>query len=310
MQLFWFILHHNILPIFYIIFLGFLLAKKFNIDSQTISKIYFNIFLPAIVLVKIYETDIKADFTIAIVFGFLFVAGLWLLSLLITKFRNYKPPLANAFKNSVMFYNSGNYALPLIALVFHDSSWSGYAISVQVMIIIVQTLTTNTWGFYNAGRGSLGIQECLKLILKMPSVYALALAFLLKTIPYDFTEFSMWRAVVFLADGFVAVSLLAVGIQLSSIQLKLNNPEVYIASFTRLLGGPALAAVLIKLLGISGIMAEVLFISSAVPSAALTALIAKEFNNETEFATQVVLVTTLLSCITLTLVIYFSPFIN
>lgn len=56
-------------------------------------------------------------------------------------------------------------------------------------------------------------------------------------------------------------------------------------------------------------MAQVLFISSSVPSAVSTALIAVEFNNEPDFASQVVMTGTLMSAVTVTAVIYLSKII-
>jgi predicted permease len=56
-------------------------------------------------------------------------------------------------------------------------------------------------------------------------------------------------------------------------------------------------------------MSKALLISSAVPSAINSALIAVEFDNEPDFASQVVITTTLFCSISLTIVIYLSNII-
>jgi hypothetical protein len=56
-----------------------------------------------------------------------------------------------------MFYNLGNFSLPLIALVFGETSLATYTISVQIRVLLVQTLITHIVDFYNAGRGQMFI---------------------------------------------------------------------------------------------------------------------------------------------------------
>ncbi len=62
MEVFSYILLNNISPIFLIIFLGYLLAKKFKLDLNSLSKIYFYFFVPALMFVKLYETKISVEF--------------------------------------------------------------------------------------------------------------------------------------------------------------------------------------------------------------------------------------------------------
>ncbi|MEJ6950731.1 AEC family transporter [Natronospora cellulosivora (SeqCode)] len=118
-----------------------------------------------------------------------------------------------------------------------------------------------------------------------------------------------WPSLEYLQNGLIPVALLTLGTQLYRTKFSFKNKDVYIASITRLLGGPILAFLLLNLMGIDGVMAQVLFISSSVPSAVNTALIAVEFNNEPDFASQVVMTSTLLSAITLTIVIYLSQYL-
>ncbi|GAB6099528.1 AEC family transporter [Halanaerocella petrolearia] len=309
MKIFLFILFNNIAPIFLIISLGYLLSKKFNLDIDSLSKLNFYVFVPALTLVKIYETEIDTDLLKVILYAVIFLGVLMAVSSFIARLKGYSMSQTNAVKNSVMFYNSGNFALPLITLVFADSSHSSYAVSIQIMVLLVQSLFTNTLGFYNAGRGQMHYKETIKKILCMPPAYAILVAVILKSIPYDFTQFFLWPAVNYMKNGLVPVALLALGVQLSLTKYDFKNLDVYLTTLVRLIGGPILAYLLILVLGIDGVMAQVLLISSSVPSAVSTALIAVEFDNEPDFASQVVLTTTLLSAFTLTGVIFISQHI-
>jgi predicted permease len=306
LAIFTFILVKNILPVFIIIFLGYLLSRKFNLDIVTLSKLNFYIFVPALIFDKVYQTDISLQFMQVIIFGVVILILMAGIAWLISRILGHTTAMASALSNSVMFYNSGNFGLPLIMLVFGDTNYTTYAVSIQIVILIIQSLTTYSVGFFNAGRGQLHYRDTFKKILTMPAIYSVLLAFLLKLVNVDITKLFFWPAIEYMKDGLVPVALLTLGTQLSHTRFVLKNWDVYIASLTRLLGGPLLAYILLKIMGIEGVMAQVLFISSSVPTAVNTALIAVEFKNEPDFASQVVMTSTILSAVTLTIVIYLS----
>ncbi len=232
-----------------------------------------------------------------------------LISRVLSLIRGYSVSMTNALTNSLILYNSGNFGLPLVILVFRDTPYFEYAVSIQIIILMVQNLATNTLGFYFAGRGQLELKENFKKIMRLPSIYAIILAFIMKYLPYDLRDFFIWPAIEYAQDGLVPVALLALGTQLYYARFTYSDIDVYIASFVRLIGGPFLAFFLIKLMGITGVMAQALLVSSSVPTAINTALIAVEFNNEPDFASQIVLTTTILCSITLVGVIYLSNYL-
>lgn len=306
MNVFSFIVLNNITPILLIIFFGYLMEKKFQLDVQSFSKANFYVFIPALIFIKLYETDMQFEFVRILIFGIIFVLILNFIANLIAHFRNLDDSKLNALKNSIMFYNSGNFGLPLIILVFDGLP---QAVAAQIMILMVQNFVTNTLGFYNAGRGQMNYKDSIRHILKMPAIYAAIAGIFLKFIPVDLENIFLWTSLEYLAEGLVPVALLTLGIQISLANLDFGDIDVYLAVSIRLLGSPVLAFILIYFLRIEGIMAQVLFISSSVPSAVNTALIAVEFKNKPDYASQVVMITTLLSAFTLTGVIYFSSII-
>ncbi len=309
MKFFTFIILNNIAPLFIIIYLGYLLTSKFKLDIYTLSKLNFYIFVPALVFVKVYQTEINHEFLSALLFGILILCSLALLGWIISKMMGHKVSVSTSLSNSIMFYNSGNFGLPLIILVFNDTPYASYAVSVQIMILIVQNFTTNTIGFFNAGRGQMDYLDSIKKILKMPAIYCISLAVIFNLLKIDLTNFFFWPSIDYMKNGLIPIALLSLGTQLYHTKFNLKNKDVYIASLTRLLGGPLLAYLLLNIMGIDGVMAQVLFISSSVPSAVNTALIAVEFDNEPDFASQVVMTSTIMSSITLTIVIYLSQYL-
>jgi len=314
MSVFLFILTNNILPIFTLIFVGYLIHKKFQIDILSLTKLNFYVFVPAFTFVNLYETDIPLDM-IKVLSGAVILLGInMLLGTLITGLKKHDKSLKYAFKNALMFYNSGNIGIPLIILVFSSppfvvdgqTPYLTLALTAQIMVLIVQNLALNTLGFINANNANMHFKDSLFQILKMPTIYAVPLALLLKLIPYDMTGFPLWPALNYARNGLVPIALITLGVQLSRTTFKLADRDVYIAVILRLIGGPVIAFVIAKILGLEGVLGQVFFISSAVPTAVNTALIAVECDNHPDFASHVVMLSTLLSSITLVLVIYFA----
>jgi predicted permease len=237
-----------------------------------------------------------------------------LLSRVIAKVRKYDVGLTNAFKNSIIFNNSGNIGVSLVTLIFGSAPYiiNGQkpyltqALAVQIIILMFVNLTLNTVGFYNAGSANMKLKDSLKKIFSMPSIYAIPAAFLLKLVKYDMTATPLWPALVYVKDGLVPMSLITLGVQLSKTKFDFRDINVHTAVFIRLIVGPVLAFLFIHLFGFTGVTAQTVFIAYSVPTAVNTALIAVEFNNNPDFASQVVVVSTVFSAVTLTLAVFMA----
>ncbi|MFY9177167.1 MAG: AEC family transporter [Caldicoprobacterales bacterium] len=311
------IINNNIIPIFILIFLGFALNKKFKIDINTLTKANFYIFVPVFVFTNIYATKIPLEMLKVLFFAILVLIFNVIIGNLISAKMSYDTGKKFAFLNSILFYNSGNVGVPLITLVFSSTPYIidgttpylNLALTTQITVLVVQNITTNTFGFFNAGRATLHWKDSIKNILTMPVIYAIPCALVLKLLPYDLTENPIWIGLEYVRNGMISIALITLGVQLSRTKFQIGNKDAYMAASIRLLGGPVIAFVLIKLMGFSGIIAQALMISTSVPTAVNSALIAVEYNNHPDFASQTVLITTVFSAITLSLVIYLSRII-
>jgi len=314
LQIFLSIITSSIIPIFLLISLGFLMDKKFKLDSNTLTKMNFYVFVPAFTFVNISLTDISINLVrviiltvVLLLLNFLFSTGFGRLLRLPYKTRK-------AFENSVMFYNSGNIGLSLMTLVFSSpvfmingtAVFLELAISVQVMTLLVQNLTVNTIGFINSGGEGMTLKKGVGSVLRMPTIYAVSLAIFLKFVPFDLTVTPVWSALMFLRHGLIPVSLIAIGAQLSKTKINLKLKTPYIAVACRLLGGPAIAFGLIHLFGFEGVMAQAIFIASSTPTAINSALLSLEAKGDSDFAVQTVTMSTLFSAITMTTVVYLA----
>lgn len=314
MNIFLSIILNSIIPIFLLICLGYIIDKKFRLDMNTLTKINFYLFVPAFSFVNIYTTDISIDLIRVIILTVIMLAINFIFGAGIGKLLKLPKKTTKAFENSVMFYNSGNIGVSLITLVFSNAPfivngeavYLKIALSVQVMTLLVQNLTTNTLGFINSGGEGMTVKSGIIRVLKMPPLYAITCAVLFKFVPFDFTVTPFWSVLDFLRNGLVSVALVTLGVQLAKTRINLKIKTPYIAVFCRLIGGPAAALVLIKLFGFEGIMAQAVFIASSTPTAVNTALLSAECKGDSDFAVQTVTISTLFSAVTMTTVVYLA----
>lgn len=303
MNLFGYIFWNNVLPLAVVVAVGILMQRLFKLDIRTLSKLNFYLFSPVVIFRLLYETDISAQlFGQVILFLLVFGAAQYLLAEGVARMRGHRGGMKVAMRNSVLFYNSANYGLPLNQLVFRGDP---YTQSVQILIMMAQSLLPNTYGIYSINALRFGWRQTLKVIAAMPVVYAIPLAIGMHAGGVGLPSF-LYTPLNYVADGFFGFALFTLGAQLGSMAWTITRKvalDVSLATVMRLAGGPVLAWLATLALGIDGMLAAALIVSSAVPSSLSSVLLAVEFDNEPEFASQVVLVSTLLSMVSVTLVI-------
>lgn len=107
-------------------------------------------------------------------------------------------------------------------------------------------------------------------------------------------------SVELLANASIPMVMVVLGMQLAGISIKnMDWSKVSYASIVRLIASPAIAFVLTLFLPMSDLMASVLIVSAAMPSAATTTIYAVQFDSKPELVSSITLMTTLLSVITI-----------
>ncbi|WP_411682338.1 AEC family transporter [Clostridium thailandense] len=314
MSIFLFILGNNIIPVFLLIGFGFIISKKFDLSVFTLSKLNFYLFVPGFIFSYLYTAKLSPQMFNILFFCILYLIVNDLIARIVSRIRKYDLGQTNAFKNSIMFNNTGNIGVSIITLIFGNAPfvikgktpYLGQALTIQIIILMFMNITMYTIGFYNAGRGKLDIKDSMRQIFSMPSIYIIPLALVLKYTKVDITSTPIWHTLEYVKDGLVPIALITLGVQLSKTEFDFKNINVNIAVFIRLILGPILASILICAFGFFGVIAQTLFISFSVPTAVNTALIAVECDNNQSFASQEVMVSTIFSCITLTSSIYLA----
>ena len=222
-----------------------------------------------------------------------------------------------------MFYNSGNYGLPLAALAFPGDGGTGAAApasrdgaAVQAFVVFAMNILTFTVGLTiaasaGAGDWSDGVMTFLRLPM-LPTVAAALLArWWLQGDPGRQLPVAIAKSAEYLADGLVPMALVTLGAQLA------DNPRwprwrpVGMVLVLRLVFGPVQMAALLygfHLLGWpragpvgpDGWPAASLILTAGVPTAVNTLLMILEVGGDADLAADSVFWTTVASCVTMT----------
>lgn len=291
-------------PILVLLVIGVVLQKKFQFNLKAMSQLISYCFMPVAVFLNIYETSVQMSVLGQVaLFITLFIGSQMIISHYMAKFLGLDRKESAVFKNSVVLINSGNYGIPVAQMVF---AMQPIGVAIQVIMVIFQNMTTYTYGLYNLISTTKSGAEIVRDFLKMPIVHALVLGVLLNLMNIDIPQ-TFRIPLDHISDGFVAMALITLGAQLAQIELKtIINKTILISCFTRLIVGPSIALLVIYLLGIDGVVAQSLLIASSFPTSRNSSSLALEYDVESNSAAQTVLLSTIVSCLTVTFVIYLS----
>jgi predicted permease len=268
---------------------------------NTLSKLNFYIFVPAITFVMIIDTTLSSGLIVRIssfllvLTSLLFAAG-WIAS----SFGRFKALRPLVVSNSI-FNNCGNYGIPLVTFAFQPDP--GMAVAVIALLIVLQNLLTFTIGLWlfdrKPGRSLL---RSVTGILKVPVLWAVALGWLLQSTSLKVPD-NLMMPMRYLADGLIPLALITLGVQLSR-SMKLTDPAaVSLMTGLRLLLAPVAAFLLLPLFGFDAEIRRILIVASGLPSAVNVFILAEEYKRRPDIASQTVFWSTLVSVVTVSVLL-------
>lgn len=291
------------LPIVVLAAFGIILDKKFQLNLNTLVQLNIHVFVPGFIFVKVMESGSQPSlFPPAQIIGFTLsvIAATYVIGVILSRCLKWDSKLSRSFFLSTMFYNCGNWGIPMMALAYPDSGPS-----IHVYVLLTMNLSTFTLGMIIASGGKKNsFLDILKGLLRLTPVYAISLGIFCKNMNIPVTEWKfVWVPLKYLDDGLVAVALVTLGVQLSQTRPPKLNKPLSLGLIVRLIGGPAIAYGLTLIWGIHGVSAAVLVLGAAAPTAINTALLAHHLNADSRFASAVVFYSTCIAIFSVTLIL-------
>jgi malate permease and related proteins len=292
------ILTTDILPIFIVVGIGFLLARHAGLTPKPLSSVTFNALAPCLVFnllvtssISVFDFGRMAFFTVALTV----VMGL-LARTAAVPFHFERPALAG-FLLVTMFSNSGNFGLPVVLFAFGRE-----ALTFATVYFVTSSILTYTVGVFLAASGRRSVAEALLGVTRVPTIYAVVAATIVLSLRVRM-PLTIMRPIQMLSDASLPMMILILGMQLEGIKHPRRPLAVATAVALSLLASPLAAFTLATAMGFTGPAFQAGVLQASMPAAVITTVLALQFDLDPEFPAAVVFASTLLSPLTVTLMI-------
>ncbi len=284
-----------LLPVFFIVGIGYFLGKKkSDIDTTFITNYSANFGAPALFIFAITSSGVTYDvfseyFIYSIIALSCFaITGVIFLFFMKKDISRELPPF--------FLPNTGNMGIP-ICLFAYGSLGMGVAAAISSLVVLLH-FTVN---IFLASK-----KFDIKIILKSPSTYAVVIAVAFLYFNLEMPKFVL-NTVMLLGYTMIVLILMSLGVSLTQMKV-FSLKSSLISSVGRVIVGPIIGFALIEIFSLSGFAAGVLLIQSSMPSAILTYLIASMYSPKeiVDNISSMIVVSTLMSLITIPIIVFIA----
>jgi malate permease and related proteins len=288
----------DLLPVFAIAGVGFVLARFAGVQVQAVSRLTFHALAPALVfnILATSTADSGQVGRMTLFYALVALSAATMARLVAIPLRLDRRALT-AFLLVVICSNSGNYGLPVTLLAFGRE-----ALTFASVYFVASSMFTYTGGVFLAASGKRSVRDALLGVARIPAVYGAAAALLTLSMGIRLPG-GVMAPVTLLSDAAVPMMILVLGMQLERASRPERPAVVAAAVMVSLVLTPVVALGIAYLVGLQGDALRAGVLQTSMPTAVITTILAVEFDVLPDFVTSVVFVSTLLSPLTVTLMI-------
>jgi len=287
-----------VLPVFLVAGLGFIVEKRLHPPIAPFNQVVLYVLMPAFVFTSLLAIDFRSEEPIKItLFAFLLAIAMLAVAFVIARAARLDRPTSSALMLTAAFPNLGNYGLSVVLLAYGREG-----VTIGAVLLAVQSLYGITLAIFIASSGHASLLRSLREVFRQPMIYAVAAAlfFNLTRIPVPGFVNS---ALALPSQAAIPLMLLVLGMTFASTSRIEQLRLVSVAAVTRLVIGTLVGWGLTIALGIDDVARDVLIVGASMPTAVFTILTATQFDARPRFVTDVVVVSTLASIVTVTAVL-------
>ena len=286
-------LFETIFPVFFVIAIGYFLGKKNpNLDTSFITNYAANFGTPSLIIFALTSTGVTfAIFAEYFIYALILlinfgIVGIIFLILMKKDYIRELPPF--------ILPNTGNMGIP-ICLFAYGKLGMGVAAAISSLVVFLH-FTLNVF---------LAKKEFdFIVVLKSPSFYAILIIVAFLYFEIDMPQFVL-NTVMLLAYTMIVLILMSLGIALTQMKI-FSFKSAFISSIGRVIVGPIIGFILIKIFNLSGFAAGVLLIQSSMPSAILCYLVASMYSPKevVDNISSMIVLSTIMSLITVPIIVF------
>jgi predicted permease len=289
---------HDIVPILIVIGLGYVFARLTRPELRTLSRLTFYIFSPCLVFVSLVESNIAGGEIAQIAASVVAITlTMGVLAFMAARALRLTPRQTSGFVLAVMFVNAGNYGLGVNRLAFGPEVESR-----AVIYFVTSSVLVYTGGVLIAKGFAGGWRGAIKQLVRLPHIYALGLALLIRTQSWTVPQ-PLLEGLRIPAQAAIPLMLVLLGAQLANATVGQYWRPAVVGSTLSLIVAPLVAFGVVQVLNLGMLTRQAVVLEASMPAAVVSTLIATEFDAEPQLVTSTVVLSTLASPFTLSLII-------
>ncbi len=294
------IFYSNLATVGLIVLLGFALGKKHWIVEHTnrqITEILLSVAMPAALFMTFprkFDYASLNDFLAGLVGGLFVFLALIIISRLLFRPKNLHSR-AHSHQFAFVFNNASFLGYPLVYALFGESMLMAYC-----GFSVVFNISLFSYGIYLFEKRI--SRETLKKVVFNPNIIAILLGFLVFISPYDIPIPGFIDDFLGYIGGVMTpLSLICIGYLLSRANLLgiWQKKRLFITCGLQLILGPILTLGVVSLLGLPAHVKVMLVLLQSLPTATTLGLFSEKYGGDVVEASEIVMISTFMSVITL-----------
>ncbi|MBN2645290.1 MAG: AEC family transporter [Desulfuromonadaceae bacterium] len=291
-----------IVPVFVIVFCGFLLERYGRIELEPLTTSSLYLFAPALTLSALLRHPLQSQLLGDVLFYMLaYLVIMLVLSASVGRLLGCDGDSRRALSLSSSMMNIGNFGLPLTWFAFGEAG-----VPIAIVVFVIFSLPLGSLAIIIAQGEGANWRTAIVNSLKIPIFHAAALAMLLQAFSIQLPPMVL-RPLELMGQAAVPLMLVLLGMQISRTRWQWLGGFMLAGIGLRLIAGPAVGWGLCQLLHIRGLERDVLLLQTSTPAAVLPLLYALRFNTRPDLVASTIVTTTLCSAGSLTLLLYLLP---
>ena len=296
------VFYTGLAAIFVIIVVGFFLGKIKLLNkaaNEVFARLLLSVAMPC-ALFRAFPQEFASDswhmFLMGLAGGLVSLLAVIIVSRLIFRKRWLKK---NFFEHqfAFVFNNAAFLGYPIVLLVFGAEALIPY--SGFMVVFNVALFSYGVWLFERKM-----VWKHLSKIIFNPNIVAVALGTTVFLLSYGLPTF-VNRSIGYIADLTTPMSLLCIGFMLSEADLRKiwRRKWLFITCVLQLLLSPLIAWLVTRALGLPDLVIKMIVMLQALPTATSLGLFAEKYGGDTVEASELVVISTLMSIVTLPIVL-------
>ncbi len=289
--------------IFALILLGYAYSKfSKQKDPSAISKLVLNVSVPASILSTITTADyeaIKADLPVLIIVSVCITFATLILSFVFTRLMGMKSPVEKAVYRGALFFNNYSFmGWPICQLLLGNQAFLYAALYSIPIHMLAYSITP---ALLRAAGDSKKLFD-KSMLINLP-LYATLLGLIVLLgglkLPESVTDFMNIVGVTQTPLSMMVIGMILAGANLKKV---VKGAKPYLFSAFRLLVLPVAAFLILRAVGLTGLLISVPVIITAMPAGAMVVVLAQKHETDPLLTSRLTVISTLLSVITIPLI--------